>query len=68
MLGNLATLKGATLGKLEPSGDPARLLYDGMRELMFFYLFQTAGRLPRDADEVLARDVRRRFEGLEALR
>ncbi len=68
LLGNLATLKGATLGKLEPSGDPARLLYDGMRELMFFYLFQTAGRLPRDADEVLARDVRRRFEGLEALR
>ncbi len=68
LLGNLATLKSAALTKLEPSGDPARLLFDGLREVMFFYLFQAAERLPRDADERLAREVKRRFEALGDLR
>ncbi|OFX26100.1 MAG: hypothetical protein A2V77_18500 [Anaeromyxobacter sp. RBG_16_69_14] len=68
LLGNVATVKDATLTKLEPSGDPARLLFDGLRELMFFYLFQAAERLPRDADDQLGREVKRRFEALGDLR
>jgi hypothetical protein len=58
VLGNLAALREPALRELEPSGDPARLLFEALRELMFFYLFQTAGRLPPEADERLARDVK----------
>ncbi len=64
LLGNLAALKGAALSKLEPSGDPTSFLFDGLRELMFFYLFQAGERLPREADERLAREVKRRFAAL----
>jgi hypothetical protein len=64
LLGNVASLKGAALTKLEPSGDPAQLLLEGLRELMLFYLFLAAERLPRDVDERLGRDVKRRFEAL----
>lgn len=67
VLGNLSMLKGATLGKLESSGDPARLLFEALREVMFFYLFQTAGRLPREIDDRLAGDVKSKFQALEGL-
>jgi hypothetical protein len=68
VLGNLSALKGAALKKVEPSGDAGRFLYDGMRELMFFYLFLAGERLPRDADERLAREVKRRADALGELR
>jgi uncharacterized protein DUF4388 len=68
VLGNLGALRGAALARVEPSGDPGRFLFDGLRELMFFYLFQANERLPRDADERLARDVKRRLEALGELR
>jgi len=68
VLGNLASLGGAALAKAEPSGDPARYLFEGLRELMFFYLFQAGERLSREADERLALEVKRRFEALGDLR
>ncbi|HTP29946.1 MAG TPA: DUF4388 domain-containing protein [Anaeromyxobacteraceae bacterium] len=68
LLGNLATLKGAALAKLEPSSDAARFLFDCLRDLMFFCLFQTSGRLSREDDERLSREVKRRFQALEDLR
>ena len=43
LLGNLAAMKGGALSRLEPSGDPARLLLAALRELLFFHLF-LAGR------------------------
>jgi hypothetical protein len=68
LLGNLAALRGTALLHLESSGDPGRLLFDALRELMFFYLFQAGERLPRQADDTLGKNVKRSFEALEALR
>jgi len=68
VLGNLSSLKGAALQKIEPSGDPARFLFDGLRELVFFYLFLAGERMPRDDDDALGESVKGRFQALEALR
>jgi hypothetical protein len=68
VLGNLGALRGAALAHVESSGDAGRFLFDGLRELMFFYLFQANERLSRAADERLALDVKRRFESLGELR
>ncbi len=68
VLGNLSALKGAALQSVEPSGDPARFLFDGLRELVFFYLFLAGERMPRDDDDALGESVKRKFEALEALR
>ncbi|HTT71358.1 MAG TPA: DUF4388 domain-containing protein [Anaeromyxobacteraceae bacterium] len=68
LLGNLGTLKDAVLQKLEPAGDAGRALFDGLRELMLFYLFQAGERLARADDERLALEVKRRFEALVDLR
>jgi hypothetical protein len=68
VLVNLSQLRGATLTRLEPSGDPGRLFFDALRELLFFYLYLAGERLPRDEDERLAAAVKDRLAGLEALR
>jgi len=68
VLGNLSSLKGVALQMVEPSGEPARFLYDGLRELMFFYLFQAGERMPRDDDDALGESVKRKAQALEALR
>jgi hypothetical protein len=68
VLGNLSALRGAALSNLEPSGDPGRFLYDGLAELMFFYLFLAGERLARDADDRLAREVKQRLEAVSDLR
>jgi hypothetical protein len=68
LLGNAASLRGPALARLEPSGDPARFLFDAMRELLFFLLFQAGERLGRDADEALSSEVKRRLEALGGLR
>jgi hypothetical protein len=67
LLGNVAAMKGGTLGRLEPSGDPGRLLFAALRELLFFLLFLAGERLSGEADEALATAVRPRLEALEAL-
>lgn len=65
---NAAALRGAALQRLEPSGDPARLLLEAMRELLFFLLFQAGERLDREADEALSSEVKRRLEALGGVR
>ncbi len=67
LLANLEALAPAPLRAIEPSGDRNRLLLDAMRELMFFYLFQAGERLPRDADEAVARSVKQKLEAIEGL-
>lgn len=52
-------------------GQPAevgRFLFDGARELLFFYLFQAGERLGREADEELSAGVKRRLEAIRGLR
>jgi hypothetical protein len=67
LLGNLALVRPAALRRLEPSGDPTRYLRDGLRELLFFALFQLGERIPRDADDALAADVKDRLAALGGL-
>lgn len=68
LLGNLGAVPPAALVRLEPSGDAGRFLYDGLRELLFFLLFQAGERLPREADEQLSAEVKRRLDALGSLR
>ncbi len=68
LLGSLAAIGPPALQKVEPAGDPGRFLFDALRELMFFYLFQAGERLPRDEDDALARSVKLKLAKLEALR
>jgi len=68
LLGNLGAVPPAALARLEPSGDAGRFLYDGLRELLFFLLFQAGERLPREADEQLSAEVKRRLDALGSLR
>ena len=63
LLGNLASLRGAAL----PAGEAVRLLADALRELLFFYLFLAGDRIPREADEALGAQVRRRLDQLAGL-
>jgi hypothetical protein len=67
VLANLDGLRGDALRRAEPSGDPARFLLDGMRDLLFHGLFLAGSRIPREADEELAADVKRRLLPLEDL-
>jgi len=64
-LGNLAAIKSGALSRLEPSQDPARLLFAALRELLFFQLFLAGERLSPDADEALAAAIRPRLSALE---
>ena len=66
LLGNVATL-GPALLRLEPSGDPARLLLAALREILFFYLFLAGERIAHDADEALGVAVRVGLETLDGL-
>ena len=50
-----------------PEGETPRLLAEGLRELLFFYLFLAGDRLAPDADERLGAAVRRQLTGLEGL-
>jgi hypothetical protein len=52
---------------LVPSGDGAILLFQALRELLFFYLFVAGERLDRDADEALSAEVKRALAKLEGL-
>ena len=67
LLGNLSAMKGGALSRLEPSGNPARLLLAALRELLFFQLFVAGERLSREADEALSMAIRPRLAGLEEL-
>ncbi len=64
ILANLARVDGPALAKLEPTGDPDRLLVDGMKELLLFWLYLAGERIAREADEALSSKVKRRLEQL----
>jgi hypothetical protein len=67
LLGNVAAMKSGALSRLEPSGDPARLLLAGLRELLFFQLFAAGERLPREADDALGVAIRPKLAEVEKI-
>jgi hypothetical protein len=62
LIANLRTLQPAP-----PPEEAPRLLAEGLREMLFFYLFLAGGRLSREADETLGALVRRKLTALEGL-
>jgi hypothetical protein len=50
-----------------PEGEAPRLLAEGLRELLFYYLFLAGDRLERESDELLGATVRRKLTALEGL-
>ncbi len=63
----LGALDRTTLARLHPSGDPAKVLLEALREVIFFWLFQAGNRVGRDVDESLARAVKAKLVQLEGL-
>ncbi len=66
LLANLAAAPGPARAGLP--ADPARFLLEGLRELLFFELFQAGERLDRNADDTLSAEVKKLLEGLEGER
>jgi hypothetical protein len=62
----LANLRSMTPDEAD-AAVPPHLLDDGLRELLFFYLFLAGERLPSEADERLGDQVRRRLMAIEGL-
>lgn len=67
LLANLAALQGVAAPRAEVAGEAPRLLFDALRELLFFYLYLAGERIPREADERLGESVRKRLQQLEGL-
>ena len=65
LLGRLTALPAPVLQRLQPSGDRRALALEALRELLFFYLFSLGASLPRDEDDALAAEVKRRLATLE---
>jgi hypothetical protein len=64
-LERLAALPPPVLQRLQPAGDRRALAREALRDLLFFHLFALGGLLPREEDDRLAAEVRRRLAGLE---
>jgi len=64
-LTRLAALPGATVQRLQPTGDRRALARDALRDLLLFFLFSAAGRISRDEDDRVAAEVRRRLTALD---
>jgi uncharacterized protein DUF4388 len=67
LLANLEVVQGHPAGSADVSAEAPRLLFDALRELLFFYLYLVGERIPREADEQLGAEVRRRLQQLEGL-
>ena len=63
----LAALDRRTLARLHPSAEPAKVLLDALREVLFFWLFLAGARVGREVDESLGRAVRAKLAQLEGL-
>jgi hypothetical protein len=63
----LSTVDRLTLAKLDPTADPARVLFGALREVLFFWLFLAGDRIGREVDESLGRAVKARLAQLEGL-
>ncbi len=66
VLGNLEALRPPPPQPPDHAGE-ARLLFDALRELLFFYLYLAGERIPREADERLGAEVGRRLQQLAGL-
>jgi hypothetical protein len=60
-------LDPAALAGMEPSGAPARVVLEALREALFFWLFLAGGRVAREVDEELGRTAKQKLGPLEAL-
>jgi len=67
LLAALAALDGAALAALHPSGAPAKVALEALREALFFWLFLAGERISRETDEALGRAVKQKLGQLEAL-
>jgi hypothetical protein len=67
LLDALGALDPATLAAMSPSGVPAQVALEALREALFFWLFLAGERVPRDADEALGRAARQKLAALEVL-
>jgi len=67
LLGNLGALGDTAVAAIEPSGDRARLLFEALHEVLFFYLFLAGERIGHEADEALGAAVKRKLQQLEGL-
>ena len=63
----IAALDRAALAGLDPSGDPSKVLYQALREVLFFWLFLAGERIGREVDESLGRAVKAKLAQLEGL-
>lgn len=63
----LAGLDRATLAELHPSGEPAKVLFEALREALLFWMFLAGDRIGRDVDESLSGTVKQRLAQLEGL-
>jgi hypothetical protein len=60
-------LEPAALAAVEPSALSPKVALEALREALFCWLFLAGERLPREMDESLAREVKRRLAPIEAL-
>ncbi len=65
LLGRLAALPASVLQRLQPSGDRRALAREALRDLIFFCLFALAGQLPREEDDRLAAELKRRLAAID---
>ncbi len=63
----LSSLDRLALAMLDPSADPARVLFAALREVLFFWLFLAGDRIGREVDESLGRAVKAKLAQLEGL-
>lgn len=64
LLGALSRLEGAALARLEPSGDPDRLVAAALEDVLYQYLFLAGERLSPSAEDALAEVARRRLAAI----
>jgi len=67
LLANLAAVLPPRGPKGAPPPEAPRLLFDALRELLFFYLFLAGERIPREVDEQLGAQVKQRLAKLDGL-
>jgi len=63
----LAGLDAASLQAMEPSGAPARVALEALRDALYFWLFLAGERVTREVDEALGRTVRQKLTPLEGI-
>jgi Domain of unknown function (DUF4388) len=63
----LSGLDRLALAKLDPSADPSKVLFEALREVLFFWLFLAGDRIGREVDESLGRTVKGKLAQIEGL-